>query len=50
MRPRYIAPRRAAGQPCRHLTARRLRHMQSRFERTLRAAALAAGALAWLLW
>lgn len=35
MTPRYIAARRADGGPSRHLTARQLRRMRTRFQRVL---------------
>jgi hypothetical protein len=50
MRPRYVAARRPPGRPCRHLSARRLRHMESRFYRMLWTGALAFGCAAYLAW
>lgn len=50
MPPRYIAPRRPAGHPCRHLTGRRLRRMRARCERGFWVAALVAAGAAYLLW
>lgn len=50
MPPRYIAPRRPPGHPCRHLTGRRLRRMRARCERGFWVAALVAAGAAYLLW
>lgn len=50
MRPRFIAARRAAGLPSRHLSQRRLRRMRERFRRTLVVGALLLPGLAYALW
>jgi hypothetical protein len=50
MPPRYIAARRAPGRPSRHLTARRLRRMESRFYRALWTATTVLGAAVYLVW
>lgn len=50
MPPRYIAARRRTGRPSRHLSARRLRHMESRFYRSLWSGAMLFGAMAYLAW
>lgn len=50
MSSRYIAARRPAGRPSRHLSARRLRRMESRFYRASWIAAAVFAASAYLPW
>lgn len=50
MRPRFIAARRAAGLPSRHLSQRRLRRMRRRFRAAVVAAMVLLPGLAYALW
>lgn len=50
MRPRYIAARRTAGLPNRHLSQRRLRRMRRRFRAALVATMVVLPGLAFALW